>query len=69
MQFLNDIARLTFDHRLELWSVIIAGLLLAWVDRAMQVRKMRNYDAWWFFHSRRSDGKTSRRAGRSPKAR
>jgi hypothetical protein len=69
MQFMTDIARLTFDHRLELWSVVIAGLLLAWIDRVTQARRMRDYDAWWYFHLRRPDTKMSRRGGRQPRSR
>lgn len=58
-----DIGGWTFDHRLDLWCVVVAGLVLAWIERGGLRRRMgrERYDAWWFFHLPRSH---TRRLGR-----
>jgi len=67
MNTLFDIARGMNGHRLELWGVVIFGLVLAWLERGGLRRRIQGerYDAWWFFvHLPRS---YARRLGRPRK--
>lgn len=51
MSTLFDIGRRLYDHRLDLWVVVILGLVLAWIERGGLRRRLQGerFDAWWFF--------------------
>ena len=48
------LARAAYDFRMEVWVVVVAALLLAWLHRNAKARQLRNYDAWWLDHARRT---------------
>lgn len=68
MRTLFDLGRTMYDHRLDLWSVVILGLLLAWIERGGLRRRLQGgrFDAWWFFRLPRSQ---TRQLGRPDKSR
>lgn len=49
-----DFARWAYDFRLQVWGVIGAALLLAWLQRNAKARELKNYDAWWLHYAQRN---------------
>jgi hypothetical protein len=47
-------------HPPQLWAVVLAALVLAWIERDAGLQRIHRYDAWWLFNLRRSDGKVDR---------
>jgi hypothetical protein len=47
MDDLIDILRGASHNRLDLWLVILGGLVLAWFERRSIERGLSRYDAWW----------------------
>lgn len=66
MRTLLDTVRWLYDHRLDLWCVVILGLVVAWLERGGLRRRLQRerYDAWWFFNLPRTH---TRRLGRTRK--
>jgi hypothetical protein len=44
-------------HPPQLWAVVLAALVLAWLEGGLGAQRMHRYDAWWLFNLRRSDTK------------
>jgi hypothetical protein len=55
-----------YDHRLDLWGVVILALALAWLERGGLRRRLERerYDAWWFFHLPRAHTRGLGRTGK-----
>ena len=49
MAALMNFARWVFFDHLD-GTVILGALLAAWLVQRAELRMMRGYDAWWFFH-------------------
>lgn len=54
MDVWRDLAHWAYDFRMEVWVVVVAALLLAWLHRNAQARELKHYDAWWLHHARRN---------------
>jgi hypothetical protein len=50
----NRIFQAAYDFRMEVWVVVAAALLLAWLHRNAKARELTNYDAWWLREARRN---------------
>lgn len=50
MDALIDLASRLFPHGLDVWSVAAGALVLAVVQRILQGRPGKGYDAWWLFN-------------------
>ena len=37
-------------HLSPVGAVVLAAVVLAWLDHAARLRRMRPYDAWWLFN-------------------
>jgi hypothetical protein len=51
MRSFIDMVRGMYDHRFDLWLVVILGLVVAWMERGGLKRRLQgeHFDAWWFF--------------------
>jgi hypothetical protein len=53
----NLIHRWIQIHPPQLWAVVLAALVLAWIECGANLQQLRRYDAWWLFNLRPSDAK------------
>jgi|KBSSwiStaDraftv2_1062776.scaffolds.fasta_scaffold659124_3 hypothetical protein len=53
MSGLSHLLHRAYDYRIEVWIVVVAALLLAWLRRNAQADEAKNYDAWWLHYARR----------------
>jgi hypothetical protein len=65
MDLATVIERWIEHHPPQLWAVVVAALVLAWLDRGGKLGRIKRYDAWWLFNLRHSDTKLARRSRRS----
>jgi hypothetical protein len=52
------------EHPPQMWAVVLAALVLAWLEGAVKLGRTHRYDAWWLFNLRGSQSQFLRRPRR-----
>ena len=53
MSELSHLLQRAHDYRIEVWVVVVAAVLLAWLRRNADANELKDYDAWWLHYARR----------------